>query len=269
MVELKRGEFTPISTSGKNAYRTGKELLLYAYAPSDFKQQRLSEEIVVGKTPNSPDQIVVGSYTAVQFISRAFNILDVVGDHTIDFRQMDIICTFRWDDEARKYVWPTDGAPYTNNLLTSFGLLNNIKDSAYSHDLHDYGVIPDVRRPLFLTPDYSTLIARYGPEALSIYWASILLHEWQHVLQSRQDLPTLSNWSERHAASSQGKFLLKMLNSGRLNKQSERVIVKNLQHISQAIQGFRHGISDAKHTDYHGSPIKDQNLHSEDFAFGY
>ncbi len=261
MSELSNRKFVPLHNQG--------ELLLYSHQLNEEERVDLKPDVLVTTVPGLPNQKIIGALDSVRYIAQAFNILDSVFPNSSTHREMNIAVTIGWNDETKSYFWPSNGQPITLSLAKSWKLIDKADCSKYSLDLNEFGVIPDLNYPLFLSPDYTSLAPRYGSENLTAFWASILWHEWQHVLQTRYQLPALSAWSEIQALSQQGRFLLQLIQSGNIKHNAEGIILNNLRKFSQTIYDFRNGILDNEHPDLHGSPLKDQDLHDEDFMFGY
>ncbi len=274
MLEFKRGEFAAVSPKLNNPIKSGEKTLFYAYAPP-LETTGLREKVVVAK-PTDNDQIIIGPLEAVATIAQAFNVLDSVfpgGDQ----RYIDIVVSVRWDDESKTYSTPSD-LKEVEKLSSLFGLVDNIKGTVHVDTLYNvmardkYGVIPDVRRPLFLCPDYTGLCPRISTDALVLFTASVLRHEQAHVIMQRQGIsPLTSLWEERQAMSSQAEFLLRMLQSGRFRKETDSYLIANLIKLSREIYQYRNGVENLSHFNPHrdGNLTSDKFTFKDDFAFGY
>ena len=114
------------------------------------------------------------------------------------------------------------------------------------------------------------------PDVSSITFASLAVHEWTHHQQATNDLPVNSLWSERAAFTKQGEFMQKVLNRNRFKKADEEQLVKKLRYFATLSYNYRNGFGFENHTkgrftkdDRVGGPMKKQNIHNEDFVFGY
>lgn len=256
--------FTPVSPSGQNPIHSNEKLLIHSYTPDSTSSH------VVAKTPGLPDQYIIGPDTTCLSIATAFNLLDSLfpsGHH----RQINVVITLDVNPDSLDYVDCYNHATL-QDLRDRFGLTSTISDTRYDKT-PVLGIIADTRKPLFYAPNYDRLGPKYGQDCISLFWATTLWHEWTHVLQARNSLPTNSTWAERHAVSEHCRLMLVFLNSGRLARNTESMIAKMLRAYSQRIQDYRNGTGFHDHLDIagsnaDGSPTKDQRFHIDDFSFG-
>ena len=243
--------------------------MVYAYRDSD---PNILDTSIVAKPPDFPDQYIVGPQFTVMTIARAFLLLDSLYPSNT-FRQMNILVNGKYDFESFEYQGfkkPT----FSHELLGRFGIEKTLAGTRYKKHIGvQPNMCPDVMHPRFLCTDYSSH-KEWSPFFLSVYYASEIVHEWTHVEQTRLSLPTYSTWAERAAMTRQAIFLFDILNSNKLNRQNEKNMLIQLQNLSTRIQNYRNGRGfhdhlNGKKPNHHGSPIKDQTLHTKDFQFGH
>ncbi len=273
MSNIENGSFVPFSSKLRNAYTRNEEVLFYGYKPVDWKEQGLRKEVVVAKLPGYPNQTIIGPIKAVNYISKAFNILDSLFDDKIH-RELNVVVTVGFDLEKWIYSTWKDGKPVTRNLLDTFGLTDHMQKSRYPKyrpGKTHVGVFADIGNPLFLSPDYSVLADIWGEEFIPLYFACVLKHESTHAFQARNSLPVESLWAERHAMRDQMLVLIQMLNSGRFKKETESTILGVVQNLMLRASNYRNGRGFQDHfaTDNHGSPLNDQKVFKHEIEFGY
>jgi len=140
----------------------------------------------------------------------------------------------------------SDDLPYTEGLLDSLGISNDINESdTYSipePSLGVHGICPIGRHPLHLAPDLSSLISLgLSDFGLSIYYASIIIHELEHVRQQRAEVPVYSLGSEREADTVQAQFILRALqNFSDLNNHDKEFLLNMLERYAQYCYNYRH-----------------------------
>jgi hypothetical protein len=127
------------------------------------------------------------------------------------------------------------------------------------------------RHPLYFGTDHGDWVERDKLLGTIIY-AGNLLHEHTHIRQYRESLPLFSIWAEKCAISAEGRFLVRLMNSGRLTPIQEKGVLLLVQLKARTVYNYRNGTGISRdHGKYldEGSPLKDQSLHPEDFTFGY
>ncbi|MEK7504044.1 MAG: hypothetical protein AAB550_00880 [Patescibacteria group bacterium] len=163
---------------------------------------------------------------------------------------------------------------FSKNLLDRFALTDTVKGTQYSKNTNNIGVTNDVMHPRFCTFSYESLVPIWTEEVVLILATSDLEHEWTHVEQYRSSLPYRSLWAERAAMSQSMKVMFQLLNSMQLKKDSVEILVERMQRRNQTIYNYRNGKGFENHLttgsmNSHGTPMKRQSLHTEDFKFGY
>jgi hypothetical protein len=258
MTELLHNQFEPINRKGLNAILNGGDNLIWEYKDR-------YEDLVVGRPPGYPDQVFIGPEKCVRSLAIAFNILDSFALAGLRAMSALIIKNYYGDEK-----------PIDPGLLARFGVLDKFEDKTYALErVKNVGVTPELRSPVARLIDYydyyqlTDLSAQVG-----ILYASSLKHEWTHVEQKRLGLPVNSLWSERSAMTSEARFLFSLLNNGKLKKFDEDYISRVLQYLSDRIDNYRNGRGFSDHltqtgSNSDGTPLRKQNLHTEDFTFGY
>lgn len=242
--------------------------MVYSYRDNDLD---ILDTSIVAKPPGFPDQYIIGPQITVVALARAFLLLDSLQPSN-SFRQINIVVNGGFDFEKHEYQ-SFKKPSFTSDLLGRFGIQETLKGTRYKKLEVLHGTCPDVMHPRFLCSDYSSN-KNWSSFFLSVYYASVIVHEWVHVEQARNSLPTNSTWAERAAMTKQARFLFCLLSSGALKREDEKNVIIQIQALSIRIQDYRNGIGFYDHlkgktSNSHGSPIKDQILHTEDFQFGY
>lgn len=269
MINETGGYFRPLDKQGKDAIKSGGGILVYSYRDND---PNILDTSIVAKPPGFPDQHIIGPQITVVALAKAFLLLDSLQPSN-SFRQINIVVNGEFDFEKHEYR-SFKKPSFTSDQLGRFGIQETLKGTQYKKRVGDLpGICPDVMHPRFLCSDYSSN-KTWSSFFLSAYYASVVVHEWTHVEQVRNSLPTNSTWAERAAMTNQVRFLFDLLSSGALKREDEKNVVIQIQALSIRIQNYRNGIGFYDHlkgktSNYHGSPIKDQTLHTEDFQFGY
>ncbi len=270
MVEFARGQFIPHNLEGNQQINDQKSDL-FIYAPAGFRERSLREQVVVGKPNGHPEQIFIGPIDDVFTIAKGFDLLDSLGYEKL--RSMSVLVNTAIIEHG--YGKWMDGSAFDDELIRTFGITEKIKSTKYQQkkNMQNVGVFPDIANPVINTWDYkmyreqSTLVA-------ALIFASNAIHEWTHHLQATNDLPVNSLWAERAAFARQGEFLQKVLNSNKLNKTEEETIIAWLKYLATLSYNYRNGIGFESHliskrANGDGSPLREQNVHKEDFIFGY
>lgn len=224
---------------------------IYVLKPSDSE---LSPDIIVAKKPGFPRNFIIGTLKTARILDESFGIIHNLYS-TSWYRQMNVIFGAILDPYGGEYEMWADGAPYTIDLLCRLGFDNPLKESKYylpsNPQKITIGVFPDMKRPLFFLYDYTSLLDYgYRSFTLASYWASILVHEWEHVNQIRQGLTASSLWSERQAMTSQVKFLRQILNSRAFPTQDNEWINIQIEDLLQRIYEYRQGRGFGDHLGY-------------------
>lgn len=215
---------------------------LFYFKPSETG---LDSNVVVVKRTGYPSQILVGSQASINCMDRAMEILDNVepdGSH----RQINVVVSCHLDPIQHVFELPQKKL-FALDLLKRFGIDFLMDKSMYippSDAVDDLavGVYADLKRPLFLSPDY-TCYLKLGAslEAISVFWASQLIHEEEHVNQFRNGLPTYSLWSERRAASSEISFIRKMLRTDSFSRTDSAFFNDRIERMLQTTYDYRQG----------------------------
>lgn len=227
----------------------------------------VSNETIVARSNGNHDQYVVGSKRAVKDILAGFDILDQMGRGYMRDLSALVLPAYDWQAVCHETV-----APFNHGLLGRFGILDKVKGSMYEPHFSYVGVYCDVRNPVHVTDDFykNDSCPSTASPVFPIIYASEFVHEWQHVLQCRADLPKYSLWSERHAMTQQALFLKEVLNSNQLvAKGDESYILMWLNWLASSNQQYRNGKCHVGHVEdqfQEGTPLKEQHLHEEDFV---
>ena len=268
MVEFARGQFIPHTLEGNQQINDQKSDL-FIYAPSDFGERGLREQVVVGKPNRHPEQIFIGPIDDIFTIAKGFDLLDSLGYE--ELRSMSVLVNTTITDN--RYGKWSDGSAFDDELMQAFGITEKIKSTKYQKNLQNVGIFPDVSNPLINTWDYK-ILREQSTLVAAVVFASNAIHEWTHHLQATNDLPVNSLWAERAAFAKQGEFLQIVLNSNKFRKTEEETLVKWLKYLATLSYNYRNGrgfenhlITKGANTD--GSPLGEQNIHKEDFIFGY
>lgn len=209
---------------------------------------------------------IIGEPEAAEQVAFAHKLLENMMIHHP--RQMSVVI-------APSFVLEADAAeehkPWiAEDVLRRFGILEQLRGSDYNpFDPNVVGVRCDVRQPVHVTYDHAKWqeSPQDFPLFLAFTYAAELMHEWAHVKQEREGLPSYSLWSERHAMSEQTRLLYRILNRfSRLKKESVQLLQIHGTYYLQAIHDYVNGrgFSDHLLEDYmQGSPLKDQTLYRD------
>lgn len=268
MVEFTRGQFIPHNLEGNQQINDQKSDL-FIYAPPDFNNRSLREQVVVAKPHGHPEQIFIGPIDDIFTVAKGYDLLDTLGYE--ELRKLSVLVIFTTGENG--YGRWKDGRPIDDEIIQSFGIAEKIQSTKYSKRIGNRGIWADVRNPVFTTYDYQKY-REISPLVASVIFASNAIHEWVHHLQATTSLPVNSLWAERAAFAKQGEFLQKALNSNQFNSAEETKIAAALKDLATWSFNYRNGKGFenhliSKHANSDGSPLRKQSLHQEDFIFGY
>ena len=222
---------------------------LYILKPSDAN---LSADVIVARRPGYPSSFLIGPLAAVRQINEALKIMGQF-DYSTKIAQVElnVVISCVINPGTYEYELPSDGLPYSLSLFERLHVGNLKKESMYTPGV---GISADMLNPIFFSPNYGLYLDKlgYSPQISTIYWASVLSHEWQHVLQIRAGNTASSLWSERVAMTHQNRFLLHMLNNCQLSlsKEDRQLLERYIDDSRTRIFNYRQGRGFHDHIQY-------------------
>jgi hypothetical protein len=252
------GYFRPVDSWGK--ILTGNLLgKIHGYAYED-----ISNDMVVAKCSGYPESYSVGNLPSIVAVLSARKLLDSLGFH--QNRMINIAIVSQSDRVNGSKIYDPKAITSFNSLAHQFGIPVDYRDQT--------GItLMDSRNPLFYSRNFQEWID-HDEFCATLLFAERFIHEFTHIQQMRLSLPVYSSWAEIGAMSAGGRFLLPILNSGRLNRKQESIILTLVKDKARKVFDYRNGRNFDSHlrspnSNIYGSPVKDQTLHTEDFQFGY
>lgn len=235
------------------------------YFPPQEDLSRGSSDVVL--RIEGSEQYIMGPQNVAYDIARAFQFLTDLGVPAFTMMSILVVPEYETNKDVTTHS-------ISKSLLARFGLMERLRGSDFGKDFNTLeinpnlvGVRADLRDPIHTTSDlYNSGWEKYE-SAIPILYASEIVHEWAHVGQHREDLPTYSLWSEQHALSVQVDLLRKALRQlPTLAKNTNSAIENWMEFLMNSIEAYRNGRDFSNHLlepYLQGTPLKEQNLYIE------